>query len=91
MKLNFNRKFKDLDEKEIADTQMNVTLASDMVNQRVGDTIKIYELAKRIHKGEVVDLDTSDQKMLRELIETSPELTHIAKYQIYAVFDEGKI
>ena len=89
MKLNFNFNLLDLDSKEIEGANSGKLLASSLVNQSKGDAIKFWELSLKLNNGEVVDLDTSDQNLLKTFIKDSESITILGKGQLLQVFEKS--
>jgi hypothetical protein len=89
MKLNFNFKLIDLDSKEIEESNAGKLLARTLVNQSKGDAIKFWELSLKLYNGEVVDLDTSDQNLLKTFIKDSESITILGKGQLLQVFEKS--
>lgn len=85
MKLDFNFNLKDLNGEEIQDANAGKLLANSLINQSKGDAIKFWEWALALNKGEVIDLDTSDQGVLKSFIKDSESLTVLAKGQLLLV------
>ena len=86
MKLDFNFNLKDLSGEEIQDANAGKLLAQSLINQSKGDAIKYWEWALALNKGEVIDLDTSDQSVIKSFIKESEALTVLAKGQLLLVF-----
>jgi hypothetical protein len=86
MKLNFNFNLVDLDGKEIENGNLGKILANNLINQTKGDAVKYWEWALALNKGEVIDLDTSDQETLKTFIKDSEVLPVLTKAQSLAVF-----
>jgi len=86
MKLNFNFNLTDLDGKEIENGNVGKILANTLINQTKGDAVKYWEWALALNKGEVIDLDTSDQETLKTFIKDSELLPVLTKAQSLSVF-----
>ena len=86
MKLNFNFNLTDLDGKELKDANAGKVLAQSLINQSKGDAVKYWEWALALNKGEVIDLDTSDQETLKTFIKDSDTIFVLAKAQFLGVF-----
>jgi hypothetical protein len=86
----------DLSGKEMLDTNgstgitLGRILANSLVSQSKGDALKFYDWAKKMYKGEPVNLDRSDVKTLQEYINNDQSLTVLAKAQILEVLENGK-
>lgn len=91
MKLNFNFNLTDLDGKDLIErdgTAVNAgkLLANALVQQTKGDAIKFLEWALSLNKGEIIDLDTSDQETLKKFIESNESIIVLAKGALLKVF-----
>jgi hypothetical protein len=86
MKLNFNFNLVDLDGKEIDNANAGKLVANSLVQQSKGDALKFWEWALALNKGEVLDLDTSDQETLKNFIKDSENFAIIAKAQLLQLF-----
>lgn len=86
MKLDFNFNLLDLDGNEISNANAGKLLANTLVQQAKGDAVKLWEIALKLHKGEVIDLDTSDQELLKNFIKDSEQLAILAKGQLLYIF-----
>jgi hypothetical protein len=90
MKLNFNFNLTDLDGKELEGANSGKLLANTLIQQTKGDAVKYWEWALKLNKGEVLDLDTSDQDALKTFVKDSETITVLAKAQLLAVFAKSK-
>jgi len=90
MKLDFNKALVDLDGKEIENTNLGKVLAQQLVQTNKGDALKFWEIALKLQKGEVIDLDTSDQTLIKDFIKSADTLSNMGKAQILLVFDTPK-
>lgn len=86
MKLDFNFNLTDLDGKDIENANAGKLLANTLAQQAKGDALKFWEWALALNKGEIVDLDTSDQTTLKNFIKDSESLAILAKGQLLQVF-----
>jgi hypothetical protein len=89
MKLDFNFSLVDLDGKELRDANAGKVLANALIQQTKGDSVKIWELALALNKGEIVDLDSSDQELVKTFIRDTETLNVIAKGQLLPLFNKG--
>lgn len=97
MKLNFNQPFLDLDGKEIRESDTENTLTnqgktlskslSASFDAKETDVLKYWEWAVKCHKGEVLELDKSDQKKLKDFIEKT-QFNVLVKYQLLENFEQ---
>jgi hypothetical protein len=85
MKLDFNFNLLDLDGKQIENANAGKLLANTLVQQSKGDALKFWEWAVSINKGEILDLDSSDQETLKNFIKDSENFAIIAKAQLLQV------
>jgi hypothetical protein len=86
MKLDFNFNLVDLDGNHIENANAGKLLANTLVQQTKGDAVKLWELALSLNKEQVIDLDSSDQEMVKNFIKDSESLAVIAKGQLLQVF-----
>ena len=86
MKLDFNFNLTDLDGKELENANCGKLLANTLIQQTKGDAVKYWEWALALNKGEVLDLDTSDQETLKTFVKDSETITVLAKAQLLGVF-----
>ena len=86
MKLDFNFNLTDLDGQPIENANAGKLLANTLAQQSKGDALKFWEWALALNKGDVIDLDTSDQNTLKTFIKESDVLTIFAKGQMLQVF-----
>ena len=89
MKLNFNFNLVNLDGEELKDANAGKVLANALVQQTKGDAVKLWEIALALNKGEVVDLDSSDQELIKNFIKETELINIIAKGQLLPVFNKG--
>lgn len=85
MKLNFNFNLTDLDGKEIDNANAGKLIANSLVQQSKGDALKFWEWALALNKGEVLDLDSSDQETLKNFIKDNDNFAILAKAQLLKV------
>ena len=86
MKLNFNFNLTDLDGKELEGANAGKLLANTLIQQTKGDAVKYWEWALALNKGDILDLDSSDQETLKTFIKDSETITILAKAQVLNVF-----
>ena len=92
MKLNLNfpikgldgQPLKDKDNKEIFACQL---LANQIANRPNGDVLKLFGWAQKLYNKVPLSLDKSDEKTLRELIETNEQMTILVKGQLLEAFE----
>ena len=85
MKLDFNFNLIDLDGNQIENANAGKLLANTLVQQAKGDAVKYWEWALSLNKGEIIDLDSSDQETLKNFIKDSENFAIIAKAQLLQV------
>ena len=90
MKLDFNKQLVDLDGKTIDNTNLGKVLAQQLVQSNKGDALKFWELALKLQKGEIIDLDTADQTLIKEFIKSTDTLSNMGKAQLLLVFETTK-
>jgi hypothetical protein len=88
MKLDFNFNLTDLDGQPIENANAGKLLANTLVQQTKGDAIKFLEWALSLNKGEIIDLDTSDQLTIKNFIKDSESLSILAKGQLLQVLSK---
>lgn len=86
MKLDFNFNLVDLDNNPIDNANAGKLIANSLVQQSKGDALKFWEWALALNKGEVLDLDSSDQETLKNFVKDSENFAIIAKAQLLKVF-----
>lgn len=86
MKLDFNFNLTDLDGNAIDNANTGKLLANTLIQQTKGDAVKYWEWALALNKGEILDLDSSDQDTLKSFIKDSETITVLAKAQLLGVF-----
>lgn len=82
MKIDLNFNLVDLDGKAIQNTNAGKLVAQTLVQGTKGDALKFWDWAVALNKGEVLDLDTSDQETFKSFIKESETITIFAKAQI---------
>lgn len=85
MKINLNQNLVDLDGKKIPDAMMNKILAVALQNARSGDSLKLWDWAVKLHKGDTLDLDPSDFTTLKTFVESESTFFTLTKAQILTV------
>lgn len=91
--LDFNQELKGLDGQAIKDEKNeSITLGKMLSGQLAfgskGDALKLFNWAQKMYNGEALDLDKSDEGVLKEFIKSNEQLTIIAKAQLLAVFKD---
>lgn len=88
MKLDFNLPIVGLDGTVIEGSNMGRILADQLAISAKGNALKYWEMATRLYKAEVIDLDQSDQTAVKEFIEKHESLPNLTKAQLLLVFIE---
>ncbi len=92
MKVNFNVPILNLDGNALMDgpepANLGRVLGNTLVAVTQGDVLKFYGWAMKMNNKEDVDLDKSDQKILRDFVESSTTLTILTKAQILNLLDK---
>lgn len=89
MKINLNFEMKDLDGNPTEGNNLSKLLAKQLVGTSEGDILKHYEWAIALNKGDIIDIDTSDQEYLKKFIKANQFMTILAKHQILQAFDKN--
>jgi hypothetical protein len=85
MKLNYNFDLLGLDEQSIEGANAGKLLANALAQGSKGDALKFWDWAVSLNKGEVLDLDSSDQETIKNFIKDSEGFTILAKAQLLQV------
>ena len=85
MKLNFNFDLLGLDEQPIEGANAGKLLANALAQGSKGDALKFWDWAVALNKGEILDLDSSDQETIKNLITDAEGFTILAKAQLLKV------
>lgn len=85
MKIDLNKPVLELDGTEAPNTTMGKILAQLLVSETKGDALKLWDWAQKLYKGEIIDLDKSDQETLKSLLKDTDRLPVITKAQILEV------
>ena len=86
MKLDFNFDFVGLDEQVFEGGNAGKMLSGALAGASKGDALKFWDWAKKLFKGDVLDLDKSDQETLKSFVKDSESFTVLAKAQLLEVF-----
>ena len=86
MKLDFNFNFIGLDDQVFEGDSASKMLAGALASASKGDALKFWDWAKKLFKGEVLDLDKSDQETLKGFVKDSESFTVLAKAQLLEIF-----
>jgi hypothetical protein len=75
MKVDFNVPLLDLDGNTINDNGTillaSKIMANHLMGQKSGDALKLFSWAQKIYKNEVLELDPSDFKTLKKIVDDS--------------------
>lgn len=82
MKIDLNAPIIDLDGSNIQDSNMGKIVAQMLITETKGDALKFWDWAQKLYKGEVLDLDKSDQEVFKNFIKDSEKIPIITKAQI---------
>lgn len=82
MKIDLNFDLTELDGQVIKNANAGKILANNLVQQTKGDALKFWDWAVALNKGEILDLDTSDQETFKSFIKNSETLPILTKAQI---------
>ena len=87
MKIDLNFNLLGLDGEALLDEKKQTvnagkTIANYLVQQSKGDALKFWDWAVALNKGEVLDLDTSDQGTFKSFIKDHEYLPILTKAQI---------
>jgi hypothetical protein len=87
MKLNLNINLQSLDGKEIPESNAGKLVANLLAQDNKGDALKKFSMAQKLYNGDTLDLDASDNQMLKTFVEQSESMTVLAKAQILVLFN----
>ena len=90
MKVDLNIVLVDLDGKEIDKSNAGKLVANLLSLDRKGDSLKYWDWALKLNKGEVLDLDPSDFDTLRRFIKGNDNLTNLVEAQVLTQLDKTK-
>jgi hypothetical protein len=90
MKLDFNFDLVGLDGEVVRDLKGQTAnagklLANALAQGSKGDALKFWDWAINLNKGEILDLDSSDQETIKNFIKDSEGFTILAKAQLLQV------
>ena len=90
MKLNFTTALLEITgEPQNEGLKLNTILAGYLANSNSKtDAIKFYEWGKKLYKGEELDLDKQDQKLLTDFISNHDGIITLVRAQLLEVFDK---
>ena len=91
--LDFNQALKGLDGVELKDEKdqavtLGKLLAAQLAFTNKGDALKLFTWAQKLYDGKPLDLDKSDEAVLKDFIKGNEQLTNIAKAQILSAFKD---
>jgi hypothetical protein len=82
MKIDLNCNLLDLEGQEVENTNAGKLVAQTLVQGTKGDALKFWDWAVALNKGEVLDLDSSDQETFKNFVKDNESITIFAKAQI---------
>jgi hypothetical protein len=82
MKIDLNFNLVDLDGKSIENSNAGKIVAESLVRQSKGDALKYWDWAVALNKGEILDLDSSDQETFKNFVRDNEGLPILTKAQI---------
>lgn len=89
MKLNLNFKIKDLDGKDIPGAEANKLIGQVLCNLSKGNSLKLDDWGRKLWKGETLEIDDFDGKVLREIIDTTEgQISNIVKAPVLRHIDD---
>lgn len=77
MKLNVNFEIYDLKDKSL-DEKAGSFIADMLLNHK-GDSLKLYELAMKLNKEDLIDVDTTDLKLIETAIRENQRYNNLIK------------
>ena len=84
MKIDFTKKLVNLQWQDFENDTKEL-VADVIMSAREWNSIKLYDIALKVYKEWIVDLDETDSNLIKDVIEKST-LTVIAKWQILKFF-----
>lgn len=90
MKVSLNFSIKDLEGKEIPDSNAGKVIANLLANANEGNAVKYVAWALTFHAGGEVELDKADFDTLKSLISDSKNITNLVKAQALEALGEFK-
>lgn len=91
IKLNFNSPLMGLDGKAIdADMTLGKRLGNLLSVSNKGDAVKYMDWAKKLYRGEVLELDRSDKRTLIDFIKGHDELINLMEDQLLSIIYEAE-
>lgn len=85
--INLNTDLLGLDGLEIPNSNAGKIVANLLATATKGDSLKQWSLAQRLYAGEKLELDPSDQMLLKSFVEQAEGLTSLAKAQILTILN----
>lgn len=83
MKIDLNKKLRDLSGKEIEGSNMGHLLSQILASSSSKENaVKMYYWATKLYAGEELDLDPSDLSIFKSFVENNETLTILSKAQI---------
>lgn len=88
MKLNLDKDLLSLDGKPVDNGNMAKVLANTLASTTQGSVFKFYDWAVKLWNEGEIEIDRSDKMLLMQFVESSMQLTILAKAQIMAEIDK---
>jgi lactam utilization protein B len=90
MKLNLTQQLKTLDGKAVKDAnyQLGKLLAHSLASSNKTNSIKLHDMALKLYNNQTIDVDNTDKEMLELIIDSSENLTVLAKAQLLKAIKE---
>lgn len=79
-----NQPIKDADGKELI---MGKALSDVLMASSSGPAVKYYDWAMQLWNGKEINVDETDAKLIRQLIDTSDRITNLGKAQMLKIID----
>jgi len=88
LKLNLDKDLLSLDGKPVDNGNMAKVLANTLASTTQGSVFKFYDWAVKLWNEGEIEIDRSDKMLLMQFVESSMQLTILAKAQIMAEIDK---
>jgi hypothetical protein len=84
--LDLNKPIKGLDGKQIGEHTLGKALSEQLAFANKGDALKLFNWAQKLYNGESLDLDKSDENVLKDFITNNESFTILVKAQLLELF-----
>lgn len=74
-----------------AEIMLNKALAMNLSQQTKGESLKIYDWSRILYRDGILNLDRSDARKLKQIIESMDNASVLFKAQLLEVFEDGEI